>query len=556
MCDGNAMSKIKGREKGREANSKGLADASSSSSPSLLASQASQSPQTPARGGNKSVSGETGPKSKQGSGSSNSKVLSVVAERAKAAKKRLAKMQREAQEAVQAQELLVGELERMCGLVGAAVEEERSAVVQERDVKGKREGKVAPKKESKGNGKDAKEEGDTAGAKGKTPSIASTGNHTGTSTANTTAIKEFSHLKQLVDQLQAENMALKRENDVLNASLSAAKEQLNDRNGAVGQGASRDPTKTGPHGFTAVTADTNVTTMAVTEAVKRVVQLLYCACLFDPFVPYQVEKAAMLAWMHRTQDVSSHMELPRFAEMLDSIGVLGKMITRRPLGEGKSHEESVRYCQDVALRYVLGGDDCVLGWSGFMTKAQVEVALGQVMMSEYFKNEGLMYGGSVEAQMEGTTMQPIEAGRAAVPMQAAMEHPVHRQVIQHPVQPDLHAGDKDRANVATPSPVEDQLGMPAENDSVDSRSEREEIEVDMEVEVLAAEAAEVVHVPAGQASGGATLAEPQADPGPKRKTSGGKKKYKNGGGKQRGDVEASQVVPRQPRAAAARSPHN
>jgi hypothetical protein len=187
------------------------------------------------------------------------------------------------------------------------------------------------------------------------------------------------------------------------------------------------------------------------RGVRELVRLLYCACLFDPFVPYQVEKTAVLAWMHQTE--GSGVDLPRMSEMLDAIGVLGKMMTRRPLGEGKSHEESVRYCQDVALRYVLGGEESVLGWSGFMTKAHVEQVLGRVTQSEYFRRESMLYGSG----SGGERVQGVQGSTAAK--------------LQ-----------RDKASsVATPSPKEDAgagglVGMAAEgSESADSSSEMAEV---------------------------------------------------------------------------------
>jgi hypothetical protein len=270
---------------------------------------------------------------------------------------------------------------------------------------------------------------------------------------------------------------------------------------------------------------------------------MYCACLFDPFVPYQVEKAAMLAWMHRTQDVDVHVGLPRFAEMLDAIGVLGKMISRRPLGEGKSHEESVRYCEDVALRYVLGGEETLLGWSGFMTKAQVQGALEQIMTSEYFRNEGMVYrgGGGARPEMHQVATQPRDE----------VLQPLGQSLSRTSV--GVEKGQ--RAKVSTPSPAQDQVGMSLEtsegtDSSSDHAEEESEVEVEVEVEV------EAVHVELGEkkhpestveasvelATGLATE-QPSVEPANtgsqgeatavtvKRKSSGGKKKGKGGQGK-------------------------
>ena len=265
----------------------------------------------------------------------------------------------------------------------------------------------------------------------------------------------------------------------------------------------------------------------VSEAVKKMVQLMYCACLFDPFVPYQVEKAAMLAWMHHTQDVHVHMGLPRFAEMLDAIGVLGKMMTRRPLGEGKSHEESVRYCEDVALRYVLGGEESLLGWSGFMTKTQVQGALEQIMTSDYFRSEGLMCGGG---------------GGGARP---GMHGPVH-QVTSQPQDGSMQGQDQEqeqwlsdendkgeRAKVSTPSLVQDQVGIAmAASEGTDSSSDRaEESEVDVDMVMdrvdLGADKHPAPAVLSREPVKTGSAAEAQAA-SVKKKSAGGKKKGKSG----------------------------
>ncbi len=275
----------------------------------------------------------------------------------------------------------------------------------------------------------------------------------------------------------------------------------------------------------------------VSEAVKKMVHLMYCACLFDPFVPYQVEKAAMLAWMHRTQDVDVHVGLPRFAEMLDAIGVLGKMISRRPLGEGKSHEESVRYCEDVALRYVLGGEETLLGWSGFMTKAQVQGALEQIMTSEYFRNEGMVYrgGGGARPEMHQVATQPRDE----------VVQPLGQSLGRTSV--GVEKGQ--RAKVSTPSPAQDQVGMSLEtsegtDSSSDHAEEESEVEVEMEVEAVHVELGEKKH-PESTVEASVELAteQPSVEPANtgsqgeatavtvKRKSSGGKKKGKGGQGK-------------------------
>ena len=476
MCDHKSVSK-KGQEKGRGGGEPNLNESTSQRAPN----KSQPALRTPARGGSDAVAGQKkGTVQPSAMASAPSKVVSVMTKRVKAAKKRLAKMQREAQEGVQAQELVVEELEKLCGLVGAAVDDERD----QRNQRNQRDqGEREAVKDSKANtDKSSPKSGAPKNtAKNATKSESpSSSIHINAKNVMSSANESNNEMNLMVERLQAENAALRKENAALVKTLSGAEARLKNQPTMM-------PTAT--QGITAESMNTNVTAMAVTEAIKKVVQLMYCACLFDPFVPYQVEKTAILSWMHDTQHVSSHRELPRFAEMLDAIGVLGKMMTRRPLGECKSHEESVRYCQDVALRYVLGGDDCVLGWSGFMTKAQVDGALGQVVMSEYFKNnEGLVYGGGDIDHNQPTEQLVHEPVRQTAP--GAIPQMQDTTVV---------VGAKHRADVATPSLVEDQVGMPTENESTDGSSEREDIDVE----------AEIAHV---------------AEPAVKRKSSGGKKK--------------------------------
>ena len=120
------------------------------------------------------------------------------------------------------------------------------------------------------------------------------------------------------------------------------------------------------------------------HGVERVIELLYLSGVFDPFIPYQMEKNAVLLSMKDEHLVEGHS----IGEMLDMIGVLGKMMTSRPLGEVKSHQEAIRQCQDVALTYSMGNAENVLGWNGCMTKEQVENVMDKVKNLDWFTAPG------------------------------------------------------------------------------------------------------------------------------------------------------------------------
>lgn len=122
---------------------------------------------------------------------------------------------------------------------------------------------------------------------------------------------------------------------------------------------------------------------AMVMGVEKVVELLYFARLFDPFVPYQMDKNAVLGFI-ASKDDAYGVDQPQLGEVLDMIGVLGKMISTRPLGEPKTHEESLKQCQEVALKYATGDKNSIIGWNGSMTNGQVESTLKLVKDLEPF----------------------------------------------------------------------------------------------------------------------------------------------------------------------------
>lgn len=166
------------------------------------------------------------------------------------------------------------------------------------------------------------------------------------------------------------------------------------------------------------------------KGVERVIELLYLAGLFDPFIPYQVEKHAVLQGMGG----ESPYGVKSAGEMLDMIGVLGKMMTSRPLGEIKSHEDALRQCQDVALAYAMGKDDCVLGWNGCMTKEQVETMVGRVKALEYFtavdaftgplpmEQQDVMYYGAPQEHSVVAPLQPPPPPPPPIPAPPMSHH--------------------------------------------------------------------------------------------------------------------------------------
>lgn len=122
--------------------------------------------------------------------------------------------------------------------------------------------------------------------------------------------------------------------------------------------------------------------------VERIIELLYLSGIFDPFIPYQMEKNAVLQYIDTSEE---GMDGHTYGEMLDMIGVLGKMMTTRPLGEVQSHEKAVRQCQDVALTYAIGNPESVMGWNGCMTKNQVEMMVKRIKALDYFSSPGEVF---------------------------------------------------------------------------------------------------------------------------------------------------------------------
>lgn len=84
---------------------------------------------------------------------------------------------------------------------------------------------------------------------------------------------------------------------------------------------------------------------AMKKSTEMLIELLYFSSMFDPFLPFQMEKASVM-------NCAAVAERPITAEALDVVGVLGKMMTTRPYGTVISHEEALQQCKDTAMRYV------------------------------------------------------------------------------------------------------------------------------------------------------------------------------------------------------------
>lgn len=114
---------------------------------------------------------------------------------------------------------------------------------------------------------------------------------------------------------------------------------------------------------------------AAKSTMDAMVELLYFAGVFDPFVPFQMEKNAAL---HYAAVSECHVT----GDSLDLIGLLGKMCTARALGTAMSHKEALEKCKETALQYVTGSKD-VLGDTN-VTSEEVQNAIRDVKGLEYF----------------------------------------------------------------------------------------------------------------------------------------------------------------------------
>lgn len=178
---------------------------------------------------------------------------------------------------------------------------------------------------------------------------------------------------------------------------------------------------------------------AMVEGAQKMVEFLYMSALFDPFIPYQVEKMAVMNCM-KDVDVDEQRAL---SERLDMIGVLGKMMTSQPLHAGLSHEEGVALCQEIAKQYIEGEDDVML--NGTMARAEVVGLVQQVKEMGYYKVVP-----PVNAAVPPPPPPPMEAHMPeyhAVPAEyvspeaaAATGQNVLNQFFAPPVQPGLDAG--------------------------------------------------------------------------------------------------------------------
>ena len=144
---------------------------------------------------------------------------------------------------------------------------------------------------------------------------------------------------------------------------------------------------------------------ALKSTVDAMVELLYFGGIFDPFVPFQVEKGAAL---HYAAAVS---ECRVTGDSLDLIGLLGKMCTARALGTALSHKEALEKCKEIALQYVTGSKD-VLGDTN-VTSEEVQNVIRDVKGLEYF---------SAPAHVVAATMNGA-SGSAAASVGTGVPHP-------------------------------------------------------------------------------------------------------------------------------------
>jgi len=159
---------------------------------------------------------------------------------------------------------------------------------------------------------------------------------------------------------------------------------------------------------------------AMKSTVDAMVDLLYFAGVFDPFVPFQAEKGAALhyAAVSECQSVAG--------DSLDLIGLLGKMCTARALGTAMSHKEALEKCKEIALQYVTGSKD-VLGDANVRSE-EVKNIIQEVKGLEYF----LAPAHVVAATMNGLVGPASVSATAAAAGTHVPPHP-HAMSIQGPM---------------------------------------------------------------------------------------------------------------------------
>lgn len=153
---------------------------------------------------------------------------------------------------------------------------------------------------------------------------------------------------------------------------------------------------------------------ALKSTVDAMVELLYFGAIFDPFVPFQVEKGAAL---HYAAAVS---ECHVTGDSLDLIGLLGKMCSARALGTAMSHKEAMEKCKEIALQYVTGSKE-VLGDTN-VTSKEIQNVIRDVKGLEYFSAPAHV----VAATMNGVVGPASGSAAASVPHPHAMSMgPMH-----------------------------------------------------------------------------------------------------------------------------------
>jgi len=107
---------------------------------------------------------------------------------------------------------------------------------------------------------------------------------------------------------------------------------------------------------------------AARDAINSIVELLYWAAVFDPYLPYSIERHACLSY-------ATHSDVDLIPEDLDAIGFLGKLLTARPYGASISHSDAVAQCKQLAGRYVLSPEEMLqpMSMNGRKVKSKLEI---------------------------------------------------------------------------------------------------------------------------------------------------------------------------------------
>lgn len=114
---------------------------------------------------------------------------------------------------------------------------------------------------------------------------------------------------------------------------------------------------------------------AVRKGVNDIIDLLYFGNVFDPFIPYQLEKVAAL-------NNATLNKVSVNGETLDVIGLLGKMVSAKPFGSAMSHQEAMQQCKDIAIQYVSRENEELA--STHHTGKQIRDTLRKIKEMEYY----------------------------------------------------------------------------------------------------------------------------------------------------------------------------